>query len=98
MGEKNAPDRIRVEQDGDGFWTCREAVSGSQEYVRADIVDGLIAAAVSAKREMWLAARQHWTLSDFKNWAVIEQIDAALEMADGYPRTAAALSNAEGRE
>lgn len=33
-----APDRIRVAQDADGFWTCREAVSGSQEYVRADLV------------------------------------------------------------
>lgn len=38
----DAPDRIRVAQDSDGFWTCREAVSGSQEYVRADKVDDLI--------------------------------------------------------
>lgn len=35
-----APERIRVAQDGDGFFTCREAISGSQEYVRADLVDG----------------------------------------------------------
>lgn len=96
MGEKRAPDRIRVAQDADGFWTCREAVSGSPEYVRADIVDGLIAAAVSVKREMWLAARPHWTLSDFKNWAVIQQIDAALERADGVPRTAALSRHGEG--
>lgn len=34
-----APDRIRVAQDADGFWTCREAVSGSQEYVRADLAE-----------------------------------------------------------
>lgn len=35
------PARIRVEQDADGFWTCREAISGSPEYVRADIVERL---------------------------------------------------------
>lgn len=83
---KHTPDRIRVAQDADGFWTCREAVSGSQEYVRADIVDSLIAAVVSAKREMWLAARPHWTLSDFSNWALVQQINAALTQADGTPR------------
>lgn len=33
------PARIRVAQDADGFWTCREAISGSPEYVRADIVE-----------------------------------------------------------
>jgi len=87
MGESTqAPDRIRVAQDTEGFWTCREAVSGSQEYVRADIVDGLIAAAVAMKREMWLAARPHWNLSDFSNWAVIQQVNAALETIDGTPR------------
>lgn len=32
-----APERIRVAQDEEGFWTCREAISGSQEYIRADI-------------------------------------------------------------
>ncbi len=32
-----APERIRVAQDAEGFWTCREAVSGSTEYVRADL-------------------------------------------------------------
>lgn len=34
--EQAAPERIRVAQDEDGFWTCREAISGSQEYIRAD--------------------------------------------------------------
>jgi len=33
------PDRISVEQDAQGFWTCREARSGSPEYVRADLAD-----------------------------------------------------------
>lgn len=37
------PERIRVAQDADGFWTCREAVSGSQEYVRADLLTSLAA-------------------------------------------------------
>ena len=35
MGESKMPARIRVAQDADGFWTCREAVSGSPEYIRA---------------------------------------------------------------
>jgi hypothetical protein len=47
--------------------------------------DGLVAemtaALVAAKREMWIAARHQWTLADFKNWAVIQQIDAALDKA-----------------
>lgn len=33
------PERIRVAQDADGFWTCREAVSGSKEFIRADIAE-----------------------------------------------------------
>lgn len=37
-----APERIRVAQDADGFWTCREAISGSQEYVRADIYEAAL--------------------------------------------------------
>ncbi|QIG75040.1 hypothetical protein EVC14_042 [Rhizobium phage RHph_I3_18] len=39
-----SPSKIRVAQDADGFWTCREAVSGSPEYVREDIVANLVAA------------------------------------------------------
>ena len=56
-----APERIRVAQDADGFWTCREAISGSQEYVRADLasapapatggVEAVLDAAVEAYRE-----------------------------------------------
>ncbi|TGV26365.1 hypothetical protein [Mesorhizobium sp. M4B.F.Ca.ET.143.01.1.1] len=37
-----APDRIRVAQDEDGFWTCREAVSGSPEYINADVANEVI--------------------------------------------------------
>ena len=37
------------------------------------------AALVEAKREMWRTARHHWTLADFKNWAVVQQMDDALE-------------------
>src|SRR5690554_4795012 len=43
----DAPERIRVAQDADGFWTCREAVSGSQEYVRADLYADLEAELVA---------------------------------------------------
>ncbi len=44
MGESKMPARIRVAQDADGFWTCREAVSGSPEYIRADLVEPLVGA------------------------------------------------------
>ena len=33
------PARIRVAQDADGFWTCREAIRGSPEFIRADIAE-----------------------------------------------------------
>lgn len=60
----------------------------------AELVEALKLALIEAKREMWLTARHQWTMADFKNWAVIQQIDAALEQADGKPR--AALSRATG--
>jgi len=41
----------------------------------------LVEALVEAKRELWMIARGQWTLADFKNWAVIQQIDAALNRA-----------------
>lgn len=44
MGESKMPARIRVAQDADGFWTCREAVSGSPEFIRADLVEPLVEA------------------------------------------------------
>jgi hypothetical protein len=47
----------------------------------------LYAALVEAKQEMWLVARHNWTMADFKNWASVQQIDAALEKADGIQRT-----------
>lgn len=40
-------------------------------------------ALIAAKQEMWIAARDQWTMADFKNWAVIQQIDAALNAARG---------------
>ena len=54
----------------------------------------LLAALVAAKQEMWSDAKPAWALSDFKNWPIIQQIDAALEKADGKPRTDAALAKA----
>lgn len=90
------PDRIRVAQDADGFWTCREAVSGSQEYVRADIADALFKALIATKSEMWMSARSHWTLSDFSNWAVIQQANVALQAFDGKPRVKASDPTKEG--
>jgi hypothetical protein len=46
----------------------------------------LYGALIEAKREMWDMARASWTRDDFKNWAVIQQIDAALTNADGKAR------------
>lgn len=43
-------------------------------------------ALVEAKRALWIGARDKWNMSDFKNWAVIQQIDAALSRADGEVR------------
>lgn len=37
-------------------------------------------ALVASKRELWDGARHSWTLEDFKNWAVVQQIDAALSL------------------
>lgn len=50
----DAPERIRVAQDADGFWTCREAVSGSQEYVRADLYAALEAKLAEARQAVAL--------------------------------------------
>lgn len=46
----------------------------------------LKAALIEAKKALWIGARDQWNLSDFKNWAVIQQIDAALEKATGVAR------------
>ena len=58
----DAPERIRVAQDADGFWTCREAVSGSQEYVRADLYAALEAelVALSAENERLREALEYY--------------------------------------
>ena len=42
------PARIRVAQDADGFWTCREAISGSPEFIRADIAERMAAAMLAS--------------------------------------------------
>lgn len=34
-----------------------------------------------AKREMWMTARNAWTMADFKRWDIIERIDAVLHPA-----------------
>lgn len=47
----------------------------------ADLIEEMVKALVEAKRELWATARSQWTMEDFKNWAVVEQIDAALDKA-----------------
>lgn len=58
----DAPERIRVAQDADGFWTCREAVSGSQEYVRADLYVALEAQLAEAKAVLHIATNDKLSL------------------------------------
>lgn len=81
-----------INQDG----TSEEQADadGFQIVLAVNCHDGLVAALIAAKQEMWLTARHTWTMADFKNWAVIQQIDAALEAADGKPRTAEAIAKA----
>lgn len=52
------------------------------------------AALVAAKQELWMLSRHQWTMDDFKNLAVVQQIDAALTKADGKQRDRAALAKA----
>jgi ABC-type nitrate/sulfonate/bicarbonate transport system substrate-binding protein len=43
----------------------------------------LLEAVVAAKRELWDIARGQWNLEDFKNWALVQQIDTALAKVRG---------------
>lgn len=54
--------------------------------ITQEVAPALYAALVAAKREMWDMARRDWTMSDFNNWAVMQQINAALTLSDGKPR------------
>jgi hypothetical protein len=51
-----------------------------------ELIGEMAAALKAAKQQMWIDARPTWTMADFKNWAVIQQIDAALTRADGLAR------------
>lgn len=55
----------------------------------------LYEALVAAKQHMWIDASSHWTKADFSNWATIQQINAALEKADGKSRPGP-IAKAEG--
>lgn len=76
----NAPEKIRVAQDSDGFWTCREAISGSQEYVRADLVAELEALAERLKHEAQLHAQEARTAN-----ATIAEIYREVSGGKGEP-------------
>jgi len=69
-------------QAGDGRWLAlAERVDALADAQRV-----LLAALKAAKSQMWIDARSTWTMADFKNWAIIQQIDAALTKADGVAR------------
>lgn len=66
--------------------TVEHALETARYFIAAR---DLHAALIAAKQEMWLAARHQWTMADFNNWAVIQQINAALQKADGKERVSA---------
>lgn len=43
-------------------------------------------ALVLAKQDMWVGARNHWTMEDFNNWATVEEINAALALVRASAR------------
>jgi hypothetical protein len=60
----------------------------SRGLVEADLngaAEDLYYALVAAKRELWDRDRHAFNLSDFKKFAVVQQIDAALSKARGEP-------------
>lgn len=83
----------RVKDFADGWILCHSEAEARGEaegagnlvqplYATADLVEALVA----AKQHMWIDAASHWTMADFKSWAIIQQIDAALTKADGVAR------------
>lgn len=51
-----------------------------------EVAPALYHALIAAKKEMWDMARRDWTMGDFNNWAVMQQINAALTLSDGKAR------------
>ncbi len=107
MNKHNAPWKTFTRLSPDGLPEivvaaengCPLAVVSNHAEVRetAQIITAapeLYEALVEAKKELWLTARVNWTMADFKNWAVVQQIDAALEKADGERRLARDLAGA----
>lgn len=65
---------------------ARDALTYHVNSASADdmsLVPEMIGALVEAKRELWSIARHQWNLADFKNWAVVQQIDGVLAKARG---------------
>lgn len=51
-----------------------------------EVAPALYAALVEAKKALWMEHRHMWNLEDFNNFAVVQQINAALTRADGKVR------------
>jgi hypothetical protein len=80
---------LRDLDDSGSLHPCSLGDDGALAVVVKDVADDLYDALVAAKQEMWLVARHQWTMGDFKNWAVVQQIDRALQAADGKQRITA---------
>ena len=44
-----------------------------------EVANDSVAALVECKRELWRGANGHWTIEDFRGWAIVRQINAALD-------------------
>lgn len=58
---------------------------GSPLAAEASIaLDAAQKALVHAKQDMWVGARNHWTMEDFNNWATVEEINHALALVRAF--------------
>jgi len=58
-----------------------EALKRADAAIAKALIRKLALALVEAKRSMWIDARATWTMTDFTNWAVVQQMNEALAEA-----------------
>jgi hypothetical protein len=66
--------RAQGSADLDGIVAVTEDIASEIETENARLRDLL----KRTKQEMWRDASRTWTMEDFKNWAIVQEIDAAL--------------------
>jgi hypothetical protein len=88
-GENGSPDVWQIDDEHDAVCTTQFCYAQNTEANARLIAAApdLYEALREAKRALWIGARDQWNLSDFKNWAVVQQIDGALDKARANPST-----------